>query len=144
MRVAIVGAGVSGLTAAYALHRNGHEVTLFERESTLGGHVATVAVDAPAGPVNVDTGFIVYNEPTYPRFVGPVRRARRRDPAERHVVRLGLPVVRRRVQLARRARLLRPAEPGSRGPSYLRMIPDILRFYRDARADPGRAGADRA
>jgi uncharacterized protein len=69
VRIAIVGTGISGLGAAWLLARR-HEVHVFEREARLGGHTHTVAVDRGDGSVvRVDTGFIVYNEATYPLLV---------------------------------------------------------------------------
>ncbi len=66
MRVAVVGAGISGLASAWLLDRQ-HEVTLFEAASQAGGHSNTVTVrEADGRTVPVDTGFIVYNERNYP------------------------------------------------------------------------------
>ena len=66
-KIAVIGAGISGLTAAYYLSRR-YEVTLFERDTRLGGHTHTVIVNSSRGPLPVDTGFIVHNEKTYPNF----------------------------------------------------------------------------
>src|SRR5215467_8464084 len=68
MKVAIVGGGVSGLVCAHRLHPH-HDVTLFEADARAGGHAHTVRVDLGDDETHdVDVGFIVYNEATYPRF----------------------------------------------------------------------------
>lgn len=68
MRIAVVGGGISGLVAAYQLQDRA-EVSLFEANETIGGHTHTVDVDDGERQVPVDTGFIVYNDWTYPNFV---------------------------------------------------------------------------
>jgi predicted NAD/FAD-binding protein len=68
MKIAIVGAGISGLVTAYLLHQE-HDITLFEANERIGGHTHTVDVPGPGGHVSVDTGFIVFNERTYPNFI---------------------------------------------------------------------------
>ena len=66
-KIAIVGSGISGLTAAWLLSRN-HDVTLFESESRPGGHTFTLDISRPHGDYRVDIGFIVFNDRTYPNF----------------------------------------------------------------------------
>ncbi len=66
-RIAVIGAGVSGLSCAWALSRH-HDVVLYEAESRLGGHANTRSIHAGGRDIAVDTGFIVYNEPTYPNL----------------------------------------------------------------------------
>ena len=68
MKIAIVGGGISGLVTAYLLSRE-HEITLYETNSYLGGHTNTVAVALAGESYRVDTGFIVFNERTYPNFI---------------------------------------------------------------------------
>lgn len=68
MNIAIIGSGISGLTSAYLLNRN-HEITLFEADARLGGHTHTVDVSVDGRNYSVDTGFIVFNDWTYPNFI---------------------------------------------------------------------------
>src|SRR6201989_2338661 len=67
MRIAIVGAGISGLATAHLLSRR-HEVTVFEAGAHAGGNANTVRVDTEHATHHVDTGFIVFNDRNYPNF----------------------------------------------------------------------------
>jgi len=68
MKVAIIGSGISGLTAAYLLNKE-HDVTVFEANDYVGGHTHTHEIDHNNKTWQVDSGFIVYNEKTYPNFI---------------------------------------------------------------------------
>ena len=68
MKIAIIGSGISGLTASYLLNRK-HDITLFEKNDYIGGHTHTHEIENDNKIWNVDSGFIVYNERTYPNFI---------------------------------------------------------------------------
>ncbi len=69
MRIGIVGSGVAGLVCAQLLGAI-HDVTVLEADGHLGGHAHTVPVELPGGTLDVDVGFIVCNDRTYPNFLG--------------------------------------------------------------------------
>ncbi len=68
LKIAVIGAGISGLGSAWLLSQK-HEVHLFESESRLGGHAHTVMINESDRSVPIDTGFLVYNEVTYPHLI---------------------------------------------------------------------------
>ncbi|EKO3572548.1 MULTISPECIES: NAD(P)/FAD-dependent oxidoreductase [Vibrio] len=68
MKIAIIGSGISGLTCGHYLHQQ-HDVTIFEANDYIGGHTATVDVELNGQSYAIDTGFIVYNDRTYPNFI---------------------------------------------------------------------------
>jgi predicted NAD/FAD-binding protein len=133
VRIGIVGTGIAGLTAAWLLSRR-HEVAVFEAEERIGGHTATVDVSLDGERHAIDTGFIVYNDRTYPNFI-------------RLMNELGVPSQPTQMSfsvssdaedieyagtnldtlLAQRRNLVRPG--------FWRMVRDILRFNRTAAAD---------
>jgi uncharacterized protein len=67
-KIAVIGSGISGLAAAWALAKV-HDVTLYEADNRIGGHANTVEIDIGGVAMPVDTGFIVFNDWTYPNLI---------------------------------------------------------------------------
>jgi uncharacterized protein len=138
-RIAVVGAGVSGLVAAAELHRAGHDIRLFEAAGHAGGHTNTIDVETPGGRLPVDTGFIVFNELNYPNF-------------ERMLTELGVASQPANMSFSvsdgrggfewattgPRGLFARPAH--ALDPRFHRMLRDLVRFNREARKLVGRGG----
>lgn len=129
MKIAIIGSGISGLVSAYLLHGD-HEVTVFEANDYIGGHTHTVDVTAGERRYAVDTGFVVFNEVTYPNFCEILRRlgvAYRPAPMTFSVrcEQTGFEYNTRSLQtlFAYRKNIV--------SPSFYRMLLDIIRFRRE-------------
>jgi predicted NAD/FAD-binding protein len=133
-RIAVVGGGVSGLTAAYVLEKSGAQVTLFEKDDRLGGHADTHdVVDRRGRAQQVDTGFIVHNERTYPVLL-------------RLFAELGVETQDSDMSMSVRCDECSLEYAGAKGakglfavkqaanPRYLKMLGEVLRFHRRARA----------
>ena len=142
MRIAIVGSGISGLSAAWLLARS-HEVVVFEAEPRTGGHTATIDVRLDGRDYAIDTGFIVYNDRTYPNFIrlmaelGVASQATEMSFSVSHdTANLEYAGSDLNTLFAQRGNLFRPA--------YWRMLRDILRFNRESvqDLDSGRIGPD--
>ena len=133
MKIAIIGSGISGLTCAYMLNRK-HDITIFEKNDYIGGHTHTHEIEHNGIKWNVDSGFIVYNERTYPNFINILDRLG----VERQLTRMGFSVKSEKNDLeyaghslnglfAQRSNLVRP--------SFIRMLRSMWRFNSEARAD---------
>ncbi|MFC1556922.1 NAD(P)/FAD-dependent oxidoreductase [candidate division KSB1 bacterium] len=130
--IAVIGTGISGMTAAYLLHQK-HDITVFEANDYIGGHTNTIDLDTSRGTYAVDTGFIVFNDRTYPNFIMLLERL---DVASQpstmgfsvSIEKTGLEYSGNSISalFAQRRNLFRP--------SFYRMIRGILRFNREASA----------
>lgn len=132
MKIAIVGTGIAGNVAAYHLSRE-HDITVFEAGGHVGGHTHTHEVEQEGRRYNVDTGFIVFNDWTYPNFIALLDELN--VPSQASVMSFSVRAEHTGIEysgtslntlFAQRRNLLRP--------SFLRMIHDIMRFNREAPA----------
>jgi uncharacterized protein len=132
MRIAIIGSGISGMVAAYHLSRS-HAVTVYEAGGYIGGHTHTVEVELGGRHYAIDTGFIVFNDWTYPNFISLLNELE--VPWQRSDMSFSVRCENSGLEyngtsinslFAQRRNWLRP--------SFLRMVADILRFNREAPA----------
>jgi predicted NAD/FAD-binding protein len=132
MRIAIVGTGIAGNTAAYRL-RAGHDITVYEASSYIGGHTNTIDVTEDDRTVGIDTGFIVFNDRTYPNFIELLNEIEQES--QPSIMSFSVSSGDARLEyngsglnalFAQRRNILRP--------QFYRMIRDILRFNREAMA----------
>lgn len=136
--IAVIGTGIAGMAAAWLLSAR-HRVTVYEAAPRLGGHSNTVDAPGALGPVPVDTGFIVYNEPSYPNLTALFRLldvptqasdmsfAVSMDDGELEYAGTDLFGL-----FAQKRNLIRPR--------FWSMLSDLRRFYRQASDDAGRIG----
>jgi predicted NAD/FAD-binding protein len=135
VNVAIIGSGISGLVAAYRLHTS-CRVTMFEANDYIGGHTNTVDVDLDGVRTPVDTGFIVFNDRTYPHFVNLLDELK----IESKPTTMSFSVRNERTGLEYNGHSLNTLFAQRRNlfrPSFYRLVTDILRFNRIALNDDG-------
>ena len=132
MKIAVIGTGIAGNTAAYKL-RAEHDVTVYEAGDYVGGHTNTIDVGTDNGPLPVDTGFIVFNDRTYPNFIALLEQIGQESrPSEMSFSvrtedgRLEYNGASLNALFAQRRNILRPP--------FYRMVRDILRFNSEAPA----------
>lgn len=138
MEIAVVGAGISGLSCAYRLSQAGHAVTLYEANDYFGGHTHTVDVTLDGHTYGVDTGFLVFNHKTYPNLVALFDELKVDTVATDMSFSVKLPLgdrTRRTLEWAGgNLDAVFAQRRNAMSPRFLRMLRDILRFNRQTTA----------
>lgn len=138
MRIAIVGTGIAGNVAAWKL-RDHHDITVYEAAGYIGGHTNTIDVEEGGRTLAIDTGFIVFNDRTYPHFIGMLEAIGQASKPSN--MSFSVHSEDGRIEwkssslngvFAQRSNLFRP--------SFHRMLRDVMRFFRDAVTDIQRFG----
>ena len=133
LRIAVVGTGIAGNVAAFHLQRAGHALTVYEADGRIGGHTHTHEIEIDGEAHRIDTGFIVFNDRTYPRFVSLLEELRVQSQASSMSFSVrddvsGLEYNGTSINglFAQRGNLVRPR--------FIGMLAEILRFHRQAPA----------
>ncbi len=135
-QIGIIGSGIAGMTCGYYLTKAGFRVTMFEAEDYIGGHTHTEDVVYQNEAARIDTGFIVYNDRTYPHFIKLMKELQ----VDTQPTEMSFSVRNDSLDLeynghnintlfAQRRNLFRPF--------FLKMIRDILYFNKDVRITAG-------
>lgn len=127
MRIAIIGSGISGLTAAHRLHPR-HDITVYEADDRIGGHSNTVAMELDDGTWNVDTGFIVCNRRNYPVFTRLLSELQ--VPTQPSDMSLSIVDERTGLEWGTNTRRLFAQRRNAVDPRFLGMVAEILRWNR--------------
>ncbi len=133
LNIAVIGSGISGMSAAWLLSEK-HDVTVYERQTRLGGHSNTVDAKFPDAITPVDTGFIVYNETTYPNLTALFKHLD--VPTKLSDMTFAVSLDEGKTEYAAKdltAFLARPSNFFS--PRFWSMARDLWRFYRRAAVD---------
>jgi uncharacterized protein len=140
MKIAVIGSGISGLSCAWLLSKfSKHHVTLFEQHDTLGGHTNTIDATVDGITYPVDTGFLVFNDWTYPNFIAMLKHLRVEDALSdmSFSVKLTAGAHHRDSCLEWSGSSLATvfAQPTNLfNPTFLRMLREVVRFNREATA----------
>lgn len=130
MRVAIIGSGIAGNVVAYRLHR-GHDITVYEAGDYAGGHTHTHELDVSGKKLRIDSGFIVFNQRTYPNFIALLQELG----IEQQKSNMSFSVRCEQTGLEYNGTSLNSLFAQRRNlfrPTFYRMIRDIIRFNRQA------------